>query len=43
VTMYDLIFLVPAIRAVRQWKFKPGTSDGWIVRDVQTVDVVFTH
>jgi hypothetical protein len=33
--------VVPAIRAVRQWKFKPGTRDGCLVPDEQTVDVVF--
>jgi TonB family protein len=35
--------VVPAIRAVRQWKFKPGTRDGCIVADWQTVDVVFKN
>ena len=34
--------VVPAIRAVRQWKFKPGTRDSCTVADEQTVDVVFT-
>jgi TonB family protein len=34
--------VVPAIRAARQWKFKPATRDGCIVPDDQTIDIIFT-
>lgn len=34
--------VIPAIRAVRQWKFKPGTKDDQPVNVTKTVDVVFT-